>query len=67
MHDRIGVEMRHHVGVDRIMWSTDFPHQESEWPRSREVLENMMLGVPEKERYQMVTGNCVEFFRLDKS
>ena len=65
VHDRIGVEMRHHVGVKRIMWSTDFPHQESEWPRSREVLDKMMQGVPENERHQMVMGNCVEFFRLD--
>jgi predicted TIM-barrel fold metal-dependent hydrolase len=65
VHDRVGVEMRQHVGVNRIMWSTDFPHQESEWPRSREVLEKMMRGVPENERYQMVAGNCVEFFRLN--
>jgi predicted TIM-barrel fold metal-dependent hydrolase len=64
VHDRIGVEMRHHVGVKRIMWSTDFPHQESEWPRSREILQKMMHGVPEDEKYQMVTGNCIEFFRL---
>jgi hypothetical protein len=47
------------------MWSTDFPHQESEWPRSREVLDKMMKGVPESEKYRMVTGNCAEFFRLD--
>src|SRR5579884_1516976 len=65
VHDRIGVEMRHHIGVNRIMWSTDFPHQESEWPRSREVLDRMMQGVTENERYQMVVGNCVEYFRLD--
>jgi predicted TIM-barrel fold metal-dependent hydrolase len=65
VHDRVGVEMRHHVGVNRIMWSTDFPHQESEWPRSREILEKMMQGVPENERYRMEVGNCVEFFRLD--
>jgi hypothetical protein len=50
VHDRVGVEMRHHVGVNQIMWSTDFPHQESEWPRSREILEKMMQGVPENER-----------------
>jgi predicted TIM-barrel fold metal-dependent hydrolase len=65
VHDRTGVEMRHHVGVDRIMWSTDFPHQESEWPRSRAVLEKMMRGVPEPERRLMETDNCVEFFRLN--
>jgi predicted TIM-barrel fold metal-dependent hydrolase len=65
VHDRVGVEMRHHVGVDRIMWSTDFPHQESEWPRSRAVLEKMMRGVPEPERRLMETGNCIEFYRLN--
>lgn len=65
VHDRIGVEMRHHVGVDRIMWSTDFPHQESEWPHSRNVLEKMMRGVPQEERYRMETGNCVDFYRLN--
>ena len=31
----------------------------------REVLDKMMKGVPENEKYQMVTGNCVDFFRLD--
>ena len=29
------VEMRHQVGVDRIMWGSDFPHLEGCWPYSR--------------------------------
>ena len=63
--DPIGVEMRHHVGTNRLMWSTDFPHQESDWPDSDEVIENMFKGVPEADKYAILAGNCVEFFRLN--
>ena len=64
VHDRVGVEMRHHVGVNRIMRSTTFRTKSPSGLDLGRSLKNMMLGVPEKERYQMVTGNCVEFFRL---
>jgi len=65
LDDPIGVEMRHHVGVDKIMWSTDFPHQESDYPDSLSVLNRIFKGVPDNERWMMVAGNCVDFFHLD--
>lgn len=64
-HDKVGVELRHHLGVDRVIWATDFPHQESDWPESLEVLQEAFVGVPEAEQYQMVCGNAIEFFHLD--
>jgi len=60
----VGVELRHHIGVDRIMWSTDFPHTETEWPKSIEDLKRSFAGVPEDEKYQIVAGNCIRFFHL---
>ncbi len=63
-HDRVGVELRHHLGVDRVIWATDFPHQESDWPNSLEVMDESFAGVPEDERYRMVCGNAIEFFHL---
>ena len=63
--DPIGVELRHHVGVDRIMWSTDFPHIVTHWPRSLEVMETQFTGVPDHEREPMLAGNAVRFFHLD--
>jgi len=62
--DRVGVEMRHHIGVDRVMWGSDFPHQESDWPDSRTILERNFAGVPEDEAYKMSAGNVIEFFHL---
>ena len=50
--DPIGVELRHYVGVDRIMWSTDFPHIVTRWPHSLQVMEEQMAGVPRNEKRQ---------------
>ena len=33
--DRTGVELRHRVGVDNMMWSSDYPHHGNDWPYSR--------------------------------
>jgi len=62
--DRIGVELRHKINVDRLIWGSDFPHQESDWPESMSVIERNFAGVPEDEKQKMVCGNAVEFFRL---
>src|SRR5437867_7366710 len=64
MYDPVGVRLRHDVGVDHIMWSTDFPHIESDWPNSMNVIEETFAGVPEDEKRRMVAGNCIEFFKL---
>ncbi len=63
--DPIGVELRHHVGVDKIMWSTDFPHIVTHWPRSLEVMEQQFAGVPDDEKELMLASNAVRFFHLD--
>ena len=36
--DYVGVASRHFVGVDKMMWSSDYPHQASTWPHSQEVV-----------------------------
>ena len=63
--DRIGMKLRHEIGVERIMWSTDFPHIVTRWPNSLKVLDAQMTGVPEHERRKMVAENAVKFFHLD--
>jgi len=65
--DRVGVELRGKIGVDKLMWGSDFPHQESDWPDSLKIIDKNFADVPEEERYRMVCGNAVEFFRLQTS
>jgi predicted TIM-barrel fold metal-dependent hydrolase len=62
--DRVGVELRHKIGVDRLLWGSDFPHQESDWPESMTIIERNFAGVPADEKYKMVCGNAIAFFNL---
>jgi len=63
-YERVAVEERHHVGVDRIMFATDFPHIECEWPNSRSVIDKIYADIPEADTQRIWAGNAVEFFHL---
>ena len=63
--DPFGMRVRDEVGVDRIMWSTDFPHVVTRWPHSLEAWEKQSVGVPEADKRKMVADNAIKFFHLD--
>ena len=62
--DRVGVTTRHFVGVDRLMWASDFPHSDSTWPNSREVIARDFEGVPESEVRMMIADNAAALYGL---
>jgi predicted TIM-barrel fold metal-dependent hydrolase len=62
--DPLAIRLRHRIGLDRIMWSTDFPHMNTDWPLSRASIDEQMGNIPADERRRMVRDNAVEFFRL---
>lgn len=63
--DPAGVELRHWIGVENLVWGSDFPHQESEYPNSKSVIEQNFRNVPDGERHAMVCGNIMTFLRLE--
>ena len=65
LHDPVGVRHRDSVGVDRLIWGTDFAHAASDWPNSVAVMESDFAGVPEAEKRMMLVDNVVRYFRLD--
>jgi predicted TIM-barrel fold metal-dependent hydrolase len=62
--DRNGIENRHAVGIDNMMWSTDYPHHGNDWPYSRKSISDAMSHIPQAERHQIVAGNAVRIFGL---
>jgi len=42
------------------MWSTDFPHIVTRWPKSLEFLDAQMTGVPDKEQQKMVARKAIK-------
>ncbi|MBM4244354.1 MAG: amidohydrolase [Deltaproteobacteria bacterium] len=65
MIDTIGIELRHHLNIDHIMWSTDYPHTGSDWPNNRVTIQRLFRGVPKDEVKKMLHTNCKTLYRLD--
>jgi predicted TIM-barrel fold metal-dependent hydrolase len=60
------IEMRHAIGVDKMMWGWDFPHIESaDWLTPQDSIRAVMQGVPEPELRAILAGNAVAVYDLD--
>jgi predicted TIM-barrel fold metal-dependent hydrolase len=65
MVDTVGIELRHRMNINHIMWSTDYPHTGSDWPNSRVTIERVFRGVPKVEVKKMLHDNVKSLYRLD--
>ena len=63
--DTLGIQLREMIGVDQIMWGSDYPHQESTFPRSREIIDEILTDCSEEEKAKIVGGNAARLYRLD--
>ena len=64
MEDPVGLRERHHIGVDNIMWSSDYPHSETTWPRSKQLTDEWFAEYPAEERKKICTDNVRRVYGL---
>ncbi|WP_030571340.1 amidohydrolase family protein [Streptomyces aureocirculatus] len=57
--------LRDRVGLDKIMWGSDYPHDEGTHPYSREGLRTAYAGLPRAEIAAMVGGNAARVYGFD--
>ena len=62
--DTTGLKTRQHIGVDKLLWSTNFPQSTSTWPESRRAIARAFDGVPDAERKQVLVGNAARLYNL---
>lgn len=61
--DPMGLKTYHLLGgADNIMWSTDYPHQASTFPHTREFIEREFQGVPEADKRKIVCDNAARLY-----
>jgi predicted TIM-barrel fold metal-dependent hydrolase len=56
--------LRAHIGVETLLWASDYPHAESTFPRSREIVDRMLQGVPEAEQVQIAGANTARLYHF---
>jgi predicted TIM-barrel fold metal-dependent hydrolase len=65
MIDPLGLELVDRIGVDHVMWSTDFPHNESTYGYSSESLAAVVEAVGAHDATAIVGGNIRRYLGLD--
>jgi predicted TIM-barrel fold metal-dependent hydrolase len=55
---------RYTLGINNLMWSTDYPHPVSSWPNSQQIIEEQLKGLPEDEQELILCGNAARVWNL---
>lgn len=63
--DDVGVALRDVIGVDRLTWESDYPHSDSNWPKSRAIAEKAFADVPDADVRKIVQDNAAALLKLD--
>jgi predicted TIM-barrel fold metal-dependent hydrolase len=56
--------MAHLVGIDNVMWGSDYPHPDSVWPDSLEKIEEALGNLDEQSRKKIVRDNAMDLYNI---
>ena len=65
MVDQLGLALLARIGVDRVMWSTDFPHNESTYGYSNESLASVVDAVGPDATAAIASGNVKRYLGIE--
>jgi predicted TIM-barrel fold metal-dependent hydrolase len=64
--DAIGIRVRDVIGVDTLMWGSDYPHTESTFPRSQEILGDILEGCDAADVTKIVATNAADLYHFER-
>ncbi len=65
IQDRTGILCRDLPGAKNIMWSSDYPHSETTFPNSREIILRDFAGVPAADIRDIICNRARKLYGLD--
>lgn len=66
--DLVGLKQRDDVGIDQILFETDYPHSDGTFPHSRKVAHDMFaaVGMDATDCAKVLRGNAIEAYGLHR-
>jgi predicted TIM-barrel fold metal-dependent hydrolase len=62
--DHAGLALRDSIGVDQIVFETDYPHQDSTWPNTLDTVATFADELSDTELEKILRGNAARLLRL---
>jgi hypothetical protein len=59
------VDRRYAIGVDNLMWGSDYPHPEGSWPNTRSWLAKRFGRVPQEEVRRILGLTAAQVYGID--
>jgi predicted TIM-barrel fold metal-dependent hydrolase len=63
LDDPSTIDTRHRIGIDHIMVEVDYPHGDSTWPDTQDVIEKAWGHIPAAELRMMCSENAARLYR----
>jgi predicted TIM-barrel fold metal-dependent hydrolase len=60
--DQAALRERYQIGIDKMMWECDYPHNDSNWPEARKKAAEEFADVPDDEVAKICETNARELF-----
>jgi predicted TIM-barrel fold metal-dependent hydrolase len=64
MEDPVGLRERHHIGIDNIMWASDYPHSETTWPNSKSLTDEWFSSFSDEDKRKVLWENAAKLYKL---
>jgi predicted TIM-barrel fold metal-dependent hydrolase len=62
--DRIGAKLIDDMGVETLMWGSDYPHADGVWPESSKYIEEQFGHLPAEVTRKVTCENAGKFYGL---
>lgn len=62
--DRVGTKLIEEMGVESIMWGSDYPHADGVWPESSKYIGEQFGHLPADVVHKITCENAGKFYRL---
>ncbi len=57
------IDTRYRIGIDRIMVEVDYPHGDSTWPDTQDVIDRCWGHLPVEDRRKLTHENAAQLYR----
>ena len=64
--DRVGLRLVDVIGVDNVMWGSDFPHPDGVWPDSLDFIEREFEGISTEIRQKITCDNAARLYGFEQ-
>ena len=63
--DHIGLRLIDVIGVENVMWGSDFPHPDGVWPDSLKFIDKEFEDIPDDVRRRITCDNAASLYGFD--